>query len=501
MSMEEMVALELRNVSKAFPGVQALSDVSLSVRKGEIHCLVGENGSGKSTLIRCISGVEQPDTGQIVLNGHTHHHLSTHQAMQEGVQVIYQDLSLFPDLSVAENIAFTWLKREGKSFIAAATLRSVAQKALDRLQLTLDLDEEVQNLSMSERQIVAIARAIMLDAKCLILDEPTTALTKREIDMLLGIIQDLKQQQIATIFVSHKLDEVFRVADNITVLRDGRKIGDFEAASLDENTLSHAMTGRDIRYRTFEPTISDGETLLEARRLTRRPHFEDVSFSIRAGEIVGLTGPLGAGRTELALALFGLNRPQSGDLLLRGRKVRIDSPKTARDLGLALLPEDRRSQGLFPAHSISDNLVAAVLDKLRTLFMLRRARLNATSGEWFTALHIKAPSAETLSQALSGGNQQRVVLGKWLAAKPRLFIMDSPTVGIDVGSKSEIHQMMQELAAQGMAILLISDEIPEVFHNSNRVMVMREGRIVADLDVRSTTESALRQMVEGKAEA
>ena len=421
--------------------------------------------------------------------------------MQEGVQVIYQDLSLFPDLSVAENIAFTWLTREAKTLVSASMLKSVAQKALDRLQLRLDLDEEVQNLSMSQRQIVAIARAIVLDARCLILDEPTSALTKHEIDLLLNIIQDLKRQEIATIFVSHKLDEVFRIADNITVLRDGGKIGDFEAASLDEHALSYAMTGLDIQYRSFRPSTRDGETLIEARKLTRRPHFVDISFSIHAGEIVGLTGPLGAGRTELALALFGLNHPQSGEILVRGKKVRIDSPKTARDLGLALLPEDRRSQGLFPSHSISDNLVAAVLDKLKTLFLLSRSRLEATSGKWFSALHIKAPSAETLSQALSGGNQQRVVLGKWLAAEPRLFIMDSPTVGIDVGSKSEIHQMMQALAEEGMAILLISDEIAEVFHNSNRIMVMREGRMVADIDVQSTTESEIRHLVEGKAEA
>lgn len=491
--------LELHNVSKTYPGVQALSDVSLSVRQGEIHCLVGENGSGKSTLIRCICGVERPDEGTISLNGHVHPHLIARQAMEEGVQVIYQDLSLLPDLSVAENIAFTWVTRENRRLIAASTWRDVARRALGRLGLTLDLDEEVMNLSMSQKQIVAIARAIVLDAKLLILDEPTTALTRSEIDTLLGIIQDLKKQQIATIFVSHKLDEVFRVADNITVLRDGRKIGDFEATGLDEHALSFHMTGRDIPSHAFTPKLAGDGPLLEVRHLTRRPHFEDVSFSIRAGEIVGLTGPLGAGRTELALALFGLNHPQSGKILVQGKDVKIDSPIAARNLGLALLPEDRRSLGLFPTQPISDNLVAAVLDKLRRLVFLRRRELEATSNQWFNALRIKAPSPQTSPQALSGGNQQRVVLGKWLAAQPKVFIMDSPTVGIDVGSKSEIHEMMQSLAADGMAIILISDEIAEVYNNANRILVMRGGRIVADLDVRETSEGAIRDLVERKA--
>ncbi len=496
--MDEKYVLELRGVSKSYPGVQALRDVSLAVRNGEIHCLVGENGSGKSTLIRCISGVEAPDTGQIVIGGKAYAHLSARQTMTEGIQVIYQDLSLFPDLSVAENIAFTWSTEHARGFVTASRWREVARRVLDRLQLDLDLDETVQNLSMSQKQIVAIARAMVLDARLLILDEPTTALTKREIDTLLSIILDLKRQNVATIFVSHKLDEVFRVADNITVLRDGQKIGDFEARELDERKLSYYMTGRHIMYRTFEPSSRDGEKLLEVRHLTRAPHFQDVSFDIREGEIVGLTGPLGAGRTELALALFGLNWPQSGQIVFRGQPVRIHSPRKARDLGIALLPEDRRSQGLFATHAIVDNLIAAILDKLRSFFVLRRRALRSTGAEWFANLRIKAPSMETPSQALSGGNQQRVVLGKWLAARPGLFIMDSPTVGIDVGSKSEIHEKMQDLAAEGMGILLISDEIPEVYHNSNRVMIMRDGRIVRIVDVKSTTEDELRRLVEGK---
>ena len=492
--------LELRDVCKSYPGVEALKEVNLAVRPGEIHCLVGENGSGKSTLIRCIAGVERPDSGEIIIHGKDIPHLTANQAIWEGIQVIYQDLSLFPDLTVAENIAFSWTMHNGGSFVTASGWRKVADRAMSRLQISLDPDELVEDLSMSEKQIVAIARAMVLDAKLLILDEPTTALTKREIDTLLAIIEDLKTQNVATIFVSHKLDEVFRVADNITVLRDGRKIGDFNAKELDERSLAFHMTGRTIMYKSFEPQIAEGKTLLEVRNLTRRPHFENVSFAVHSGEIVGLTGPLGAGRTELALALFGLNRPQSGEILYEGKPVRIGSPRKARDLGIALLPEDRRAQGLFSRHPIGENLVASILDKLRRLVLLMSRDLKRTSTEWFERLRVKAPSTETLTEALSGGNQQRVVLGKWLATDPGVFILDSPTVGIDVGSKSEIHEKIQALAHEGMGVLLISDEIPEVYHNSNRVIVMRDGQIVTVANVAETTEEALRSVAEGRIE-
>ena len=501
MAEAEECVLELRGVTKSYPGVRALRDISLSVRSNEIHCLVGENGSGKSTLIRCMSGVETPDRGEVIIRGERQTNLTAYHAMTKGIQVIYQDLSLFPDLSVAENIAFTWSTVHSHPFVTATGWRSVARRALDRLQLDLDLDATVQDLPMSEKQIVAIARSIILDAKLLVLDEPTTALTKKEIERLLSIIIDLKRQGIATIFVSHKLDEIFRVADKITVLRDGQKIGDFEADELDERKLAYHMTGRSIMYPTFNPSIKDGEKILEVRHLTRRPHFEDITFDIREGEIVGLIGPLGAGRTELALSLFGLNRPHAGQVLFRGKPVNVTSPRRARNLGIALLPEDRRWQGLFPTHSIADNIVASILDKLRRFFILQNWKLRDTSLEWFSSLRIKAPSVETQAQALSGGNQQRVVLGKWLATNPRLFIMDSPTVGIDIGSKSEIYEIVQDLAAKGKAILLISDEIPEVYHNSNRIIVMREGRITTIVDARSTTEDALHELVEGKVEA
>jgi len=496
--MADEYVLQIQGLTKAFPGVQALDHVDMSVGYGEVHCLVGENGSGKSTLIRSVSGSQDFDEGRIVLNGNEYTHLSTRQAMNEGVQVIYQDLSLFPQLSVAENIAFNWMVRDDVRHIKPRVVAERARHGLEQLRETLDLDAPVKNLSMAQKQIVAIARALVLDAKIIFMDEPTTALTKAEIDSLFRIITELREKGIATVFVSHKLDEVFRVSDNITVIRDGKKIGDFTTDSLDEESLAFHMTGKKILYTPYEytPVAEVPEPVLEVKGLTREPHYRGLDLTVHAGEIVGITGPLGAGRTEFALSLFGLNPPESGQILVGGQPITIGSPEAAINAGIALVPEDRHVQGLFQEKAIEENLIASVLKEVTKWGLVDTAAEETVSSEWFNKLTIKAPSAEDRVNSLSGGNQQRVVIGKWLATRPRLLILDGPTVGIDVASKSNIHEIVHELARNGMAIIIISDEIPEVYKNSSRIVVMRDGVFIYEAKREDIEQEELRTIVE-----
>lgn len=491
--------LSLQGISKTFPGVQALQKVDFNVFSGEVHCLVGENGSGKSTLIKIISGVEKPDEGKIFINGNSYQFLTVAQAMQEGIQVIYQDLALFPDLTAAENVMFGWFVEKGKQFIDKRKALQLASQELEYLGVQVELSERVSNLSMGKRQALAIARALILNARLLIFDEPTTALTQNEIDTLLNIIMDLKKRGIATIFVSHKLDEVFRVADVVTVLRDGVKVGDFSVSELTERKLSFYMTGKEVAYETFRLPESKREKVLELQGLTRRPHFENISFYVEEGEIVGIIGPLGSGRTELTLSLFGLNKLQEGKIIFRGEPLYVKGPVHAREMGIALLPEDRRVQGLFLKMDIIDNVTSTILEKLKRLFFVDHVRARKEAERTFKELRIRASSLETVVETLSGGNQQKVVLGKCLNTDPKLLILDSPTIGIDVGSKAEIYGIIQELARRGIAILLISDEIAEIFHNCNRIIVMREGKIVRILRAEETSEEELRDIVEGRA--
>jgi simple sugar transport system ATP-binding protein len=490
--------LQLRGLSKSFPGVQALDHVDMSVRYGEVHCLVGENGSGKSTLIRSVSGTQDFDEGEVILNGNSYTKLTARRAMDEGVQIIYQDLSLFPNLSVGENIAFNWAVRDGRKLVKPSIMYERAEHGLSQIGERLDLRQPVRTLSMAQKQIVAIARALALEAKIIFMDEPTTALTKPEIDALFRIIHGLREKGVATVFVSHKLDEVFRESDNITVLRDGKKVGDFTSQSLDEERLAYHMTGREILYTQFQHSGDKVDTrpVLRVRGLTREPHYRDLDLDIHAGEIVGLTGPLGAGRTEFALSLFGLNKPDSGTIEIGGVPRKIAKPDDAIEAGVALVPEDRHVQGLFQSKEVRENLVAAVLSAVTRRGFIDEDRVSELSERWFEELNVKASSTRVAAATLSGGNQQRVVIGKWLATKPRLLILDGPTVGIDVASKSAIHEMVHELARNGMAIMIISDEIPEVYKNSNRVVVMRDGEFVYRAATKEVDQDTFRSVVE-----
>jgi simple sugar transport system ATP-binding protein len=494
------VFLEARGISKAYEGVQALRDVSLAIGRGEVHCLVGENGSGKSTLIKIIGGVVEPDLGEVVIGGRPHHHLAAIDAIRQGIQIIYQDLSLYPNLSVAENISFNQFVERRSSFVSWKEVRAIAERGLAEIGEKVDLQENVQNLSVAKRQIVAIARSLTQDARLIIMDEPTSAITGEDVKHLFSVIARLKAKGISTLFISHKLSEIFEIAEVVTILRDGRKVGDFPAAELDDAKLTYLMTGQKIEYTPYRAPENKAAPLLEVRSLTRKGQFQDVSFSLWPGEILGLTGLIGSGRTELALALFGLNPPDSGQILLAGKPVRIRGPAEAGRLGIGYLPEDRLTQGLFISQSIGDNIVVTVLRKLLgALGLLDPAKRRKTEKRWLQELAIKAPSARVRAWSLSGGNQQRVVLAKWLATDPKVFILDGPTIGIDIASKSNIHQIVRALAERGIAIILISDEIPEILHNCSRALVMREGRLEREIqDVSTVGEEELLTAVGAK---
>jgi simple sugar transport system ATP-binding protein len=360
--------LRIQNVSKLYAGVQALDNVSMSIGQGEVHCLVGENGSGKSTLIKIIAGVVKPDGGEIVIQGKSYKNLRPIDSINEGIQVIYQDLSLFPNLSVAENISLNQLIEEKKKIINWKEVKSIASNVLLTIKKELDLKEKVENISIANKQLVAICRALLRNAKLIIMDEPTTAITKKEIDKLLSVILDLKESGISTLFVSHKLSEVLQIAEKVTVLRDGKKVGDYNAGELDYDSLSFYMSGKKIDHSVFDyQEGADQKTLLEVKDLSKKGQFEDISFKLRPGEIIGIIGSLGSGRTEIALSLFGLNKPDSGSIYMNGELVKINSPRKAISLGLCYLPEDRLNQGLFLKQSIQNNVVVTNLKKLGLL--------------------------------------------------------------------------------------------------------------------------------------
>lgn len=490
--------LEAKQVSKSFVGVQALKDITIQIKQGEIHCLAGENGCGKSTLVKCFSGVYVPDGGKIIVNGKNYDQLTPTQAMREGIQVIYQDLSLFPHLTVEENIAIGKLKNEKAGLLDWRRVRKIAKEHLNRIGVQLDLEQPVEEISMANRQIVAICRALAQECKILFMDEPTTALTKTEVDRLLNIMVELKKRGMSIVFISHKLDEVFSVADVITIFRNGEKIGDFKSEELDKKSLSYYMTGREVEYPRYERKTKNDTPVLEVEHLTRNGQFQDISFSLRSGDILGVTGLLGAGRTELALSLFGLNPSHSGIVKVEGKECKITSPIAAKKYGIALLPEDRSVQGLFMNRMIMENVSSAIIKRLVRKGRLDKKEERKTARQFIQKLKVRTPSEETIIGTLSGGNQQKAVIGKWLATQPKIFIMDTPTVGIDIGSKAEIYEQIHRLAEEGMAIILISDEVQEILANCNRVMILADGKcscMLEEEDLREKSESEMEALI------
>lgn len=487
--------LSARNICKSFIGVRALDHIDITIRAGEIHCLAGENGCGKSTLVKCISGVYTPDEGEIEIAGKVCRALTPPEAMNQGIQVIYQDLSLFEHMSVAENIAISKLKFENHKIINWKKVKTIAKEQLDKIGVKMNLDETVGEISMANRQMVAICRALAQDARILFMDEPTTALTKTEVDHLMKVMLELKKKGLAIVFISHKLDEVFEVADTITIFRNGTKIGDFNSQDLDEKKLAYYMTGRDIEYPRYHRVCKDDTPILQIENLTRKGQYEDISMTVRPGDIIGLTGLLGSGRTELAMSLFGLNKANSGVIRVLGKPTNIDSPMTAKKCGIALLPEDRFRQGLFIERKIKENISSALLERISKKGLIDTKEEKRIAEKYVGELKVRTPSVETVVGTLSGGNQQKVVIGKWIATGPKVFIMDTPTVGIDIGSKAEIYEQIHKFADEGMAIILISDEIQEIMANCNQVLILAEGKCIRRLDENDLTKEGADRVI------
>lgn len=491
------VFLVMKNICKRFTGVQALDSVDFSISKGEIHCLVGENGSGKSTLIKIISGVEQPDDGsQIYIEGEHIESFQSIDTIKKGIEVIYQDLSLFPNMTVSENIALSQIIEKGSKLYKWSEIRRISKEAMDKIKVKLPMDEKIGNLSVADQQLAAICRALTSDLRLLIMDEPTSSLTRKEVDSLFSVIMDLQKRGIATLFVSHKLNEIFQIAEKVTVLRDGKKIGSFNRDELDNEKLTLLMTGKKIEYSQYQAQTNIQEVLLEVKNLSKDRNFKDISFKLYPGEILGITGLLGSGRTELALSLFGMKKPDSGEIYINEKQVQINSVQDAIRLGIGYLPENRLVQGLIMEQSIGKNIIVTIIERLRNKFrIIDKKKLDKSSEQGVSDLDIRIPSIESAVSTLSGGNQQRVVLAKWLSTEPKILILDGPTIGIDVAAKRSIHEIIRRLAKNGIGIIIISDEVPEVVPNCSRILLMRKGRIIREFEASQTTEEELQQFV------
>ena len=492
--MEEKI-IELKHVNKHYGGVHALKDIDFDLNRGEIHCLIGQNGCGKSTMIKVISGVIDVDEGsEVILDGRKSGGGSARQAMNNGVRVIYQDLSLFPNLTVAENIAFDRHVDKSVKGVSWTQIYQKAEEVIDRMHIELNLESLAEELSIADRQLVAIARALATNAKILIMDEPTSSLTRKEVNVLFSIIKSLQEKGMTIMFVSHKLDEIIEIAERITVMRDGQMISTFENKDVDETNLAHLISGQQITYQQDFVEHGD-EEVLRIENLSCGKQYRDVSFSVKKGEILGIIGLLGAGRTELASSIFGMNPPESGKILLHGREVNFRNNREAIASRIAYVPEDRLLQGLVLNQSV-ENTIISIIQKLKNkLGMIDKKECRAITQRWIDELRIKSASPEINASAMSGGNQQKIVISKWLSTEPEVLILDQPTNGIDIAAKNTIYELIRELSRQGMSIIMISDEAAEIYYNCPRALVMHKGKIVKELDCSAITESEFSQEV------
>jgi ABC-type sugar transport system ATPase subunit len=496
------VILEAKNISKRFGGVQALKNFSFAVLQEEIHGLVGENGAGKSTLVKILTGVIKPDSGSIIFNGQTYSYLTPLQALKMGIQVVHQDFSLFPNLTVAENIFSPNYSLRFSPFVKWKKVMNDAHNILSKLGIDhISPNAYVESLSVGDRQLVAIARAVALEARVLILDEPTSALTYKEITRLFEFLKQLKNRGMSIIIITHKLDEIFKLANRVTVIRDGEGVGTFNIADLTRADLEYLMTGHKVAELETQPGRGKGtEIIMQIEGLSKKGQFENVTFNIRKGEIVGLIGPLGSGRTELALALIGVTAFDRGNIFLEGKKVRFKSPAEALNAGVVYCPEDRLSAGLFLDYSLLSNVVSTNFHAVRNPVwrLLSKYKMVTLTKKAVEDFQIKTGSIFSPVKTLSGGNQQKVVLSKYLLRSPKILIVDKPTFGIDIKTKTYIHSLLRSLAQQGVSVLLISDEAPEVLRCADRILVMRSGKIIAELEADKTDEGTLNELVYGE---
>jgi len=491
--------LEMRGVSRAFGSTQALSDVSIQLFGGEVHAVLGENGAGKSTLIKIMTGVQQPDVGELLIDGRPEHVSSSQDAQRLGVAAIYQEPMIFPDLSVAENI-FIGHRDRGR-IVDRRSMRREAEQVLSRLGVRLDVGEPARGLTLAEQQTVEIAKAISLSVRVLIMDEPTASLSAHEVRRLFGIVDALRREGVAVLFISHRMEEVFEIADRVTILRDGRWVSTTPRGELTPMAAIRGMVGREVVELFHRERRPPGPVVLRVEGLHREGVFGGISFEVHAGEVLGFAGLVGAHRTDVGLALFGVAPADRGTIELDGAPVTIRGPRDATRLGIAYSTEDRRQLGLVLPFSIAANISLPSLPRYTSgLGLVMRGPERDTADRFRERLRIRAPSVETAAAALSGGNQQKVVLSKWLETRPRLLILDEPTRGIDVGAKVEVHQLIDELVAEGIAIILISSDLPEVLAMSDRILVMREGRQVAVVPHGEATQERILGAAMGQAD-
>lgn len=490
--------IRAKGIKKYFGGVKALDGVDLEIKKGEVHCLAGQNGCGKSTIINVISGFYTPDAGEIEIDGVPYSKLTPKQSIAAGVQVIYQDLSVFPNLTVMENLALNMELADGRKFVSKKRFRKIAEEAVAKINFEIDLDELVGNLSVADKQLIAISRALLNNAKLIIMDEPTTAITKKEVKALFEVIRQLQKQNIAILFVSHKLDEVFEIAENFTIFRNGKNVASGAAKELTQDKFTYYMTGREFKEVPFEyHENKDTKTVLEVKNLNLKNGFKNINFSLKKGEILGITGLLGSGRTELVQALFGYHKADSGDIIINGDKATINTVKDGIKYGIGYVPPERIVEGIFLPQSIKENISIEKWDEYAGhLGVMNNKKIDEVVNEWVDKLNIKIGNAEDAMSTLSGGNQQKCVLAKWLILELNVLILNGPTVGVDIGAKYDIYALIKQLAENGLSVIIISDDIPEILSNCNRVLVMRRGEIVKegltiDMDEASLAEFAV----------
>lgn len=488
--------LALRDISKAYPGVMALDGVSLSFEQGEVHALVGENGAGKSTLIKVVSGAVVPDAGQIVLEGQTFPRMTPQQAIQLGVAVIYQEFNLFDSLTAAENI-FIGERPSDKPLVDYREMDKQAVAIFERFGVSFDPGSEVKYLSPAFKQIVEISKAIHKQAKIIIMDEPTAPLSVSEVDKLFDIIRELKSRGITIIYVSHRLDEIFTIADRVSVLRDGKFVATLPTAETDREELIRLMVGRELSKSYPSASSAPGETLLEVVGL-RSPAVHGASFSLKRGEILGVAGLVGSGRTELMRLIFGADRKEGGQIMVKGVPVRVKSPRQALAQGISLIPEDRKASGAFLNQSVGWNVCISILQKISSWLVINRHKEKELGQYYHQLLQIKTPGLSQKVLNLSGGNQQKVVLAKMLAANPEVLIFDEPTRGIDVGARAEIYQLMRDLAAEGKGIIMVSSDMEEVLGMSDRILVMAGGHIAGELDHHHFSQEGVLHLASGE---
>ena len=485
--------LEMKGITKQFPGVLALNQVDLSVYPGRVLALVGENGAGKSTLMKVLSGVHRRDAGEILIEGKNVEITSPLASRQMGISIIYQELSVLNNMDVAENI-FVGREKKKNGFVDKKRQHEEARALLERVGLNIDTHTMTRRLSTAQKQMVEVAKALSYNSRLIIMDEPTSSLTDKETAMLMDIIRKLRDEGVAIVFISHRMNEIFEISDEIAVMRDGEMVQHMITSEVDEQQVIAAMVGRDVNDIFQKEEAPIGDVVLEVKNLSTRSFLKDISFNVRAGEIVGFAGLVGAGRSEVMRALFAVDPRETGEVFVNGKPVEIKSTVDALNAGLGFVPEDRKEQGLILKQTIRANASLAALNSVANGWFIDQKREKALSDEYVSKLKVKTPSIEQKVMNLSGGNQQKVVIAKWMATHPKVLILDEPTRGIDVGAKKEIHLLMSELAKQGVAIIMISSELPEVLGMADRIYVMHDGRIKGEIDRANASQESIMKL-------